>query len=45
MSIIGDSDGLTAVFIAGKLGMDWLNVFGLVFGVGHVYVIYKNRIE
>ena len=41
MSIIGGSDGPTDVFIAGKLGMDWLNVFG----VGHVYVIYKNRIE
>ena len=31
MSIIGGSDGPTAVFIAGKLGMDWLNVFGLIF--------------
>ena len=30
MSIIGGSDGTTAVFIAGKLGMDWLNVFGLI---------------
>lgn len=30
MSIIGASDGPTAVFIAGKLGMDWLNVFGLI---------------
>ena len=30
MSIIGRSDGPTAVFIAGKLGMDWLNVFGLI---------------
>ena len=30
MSIIGGSDGPTAVFIAGKLGMDWLNVFGLI---------------
>ena len=30
MSIIGGADGPTAVFIAGKLGMDWLNVFGLI---------------
>ena len=30
MSIIGGSDGPTAVFIAGKLGMSWLNVFGLI---------------
>lgn len=30
MSIIGGSDGPTAVFIVGKLGMDWLNVFGLI---------------
>ena len=30
MSIIGGSDGSTAVFIAGKLGMNWLNVFGLI---------------
>ena len=30
MSMIGSSDGPTAVFIAGKLGMDWLNVFGLI---------------
>ncbi|MGF0019539.1 hypothetical protein [Sporofaciens sp. SGI.106] len=30
MSIIGGSDGPTAVFIAGKMGMDWLNVFGLI---------------
>ena len=30
MSIIGGSDGPTAVFIAGKLEMDWLNVFGLI---------------
>lgn len=26
MSIIGGSDEPTAVFIAGKLGMDWLNL-------------------
>lgn len=30
MSIIGGSDGPTAVFTAGKLEMDWLNVFGLI---------------
>ena len=30
MSIIGGSDGPTAVFIAGKLGIGWLNIFGLI---------------
>ena len=30
MSIIGGSDGPTAIFIAGKPRMDWLNVFGLI---------------
>lgn len=29
-TIIGGSDGPTAIFIAGKLGMSWLNIFGLV---------------
>ena len=32
-SYIGGADGPTSVFIAGKLGMSWLNVFGLVFVV------------
>ena len=30
ISIIGGADGPTSVFIAGKLGMNWLNFFGLI---------------
>lgn len=30
MSVIGGSDGPTAIFVAGKLGMGWLNIFGLI---------------
>ena len=30
ISIIGGADGPTSVFVAGKLGMNWLNTFGLV---------------
>lgn len=33
MTRIGGVDGPTAVFIAGKLGVNWLNVFGLIFVV------------
>lgn len=33
ISIIGGADGPTTVFIASKLGMNWLNVFGLIFVV------------
>lgn len=29
-SYIGGADGPTSVFLAGKLGMSWLNVFGLI---------------
>ena len=32
-SIIGGADGPTSVFFAGKLGLDWLNIFGLIFVV------------
>lgn len=32
-SYIGGADGPTSVFMVGKLGMSWLNVFGLVFVV------------
>ena len=28
---IGGADGSTSVFLAGKLGVSWLNVFGLIF--------------
>lgn len=30
MLIIGGADGLTERFIAGKLGISWLNVLGLI---------------
>ena len=30
ISIIGGADGPTSVFIAGKLGMNWLAFFGLI---------------
>ena len=30
ISIIGGADGPTSVFVAGKLGMNWLSTFGLV---------------
>ena len=30
-SIIGSADGPTSIFLAGKTGSDWINIFGLVF--------------
>lgn len=30
MSIIGGADGPTAIFLAGKTGISWLNTFGLI---------------
>lgn len=33
ISTIGGADGPTSIFVAGKLGVDWLNEFGLVFVV------------
>ena len=30
VEIIGGADGPTAVFVAGKFGMNWLNMFGLI---------------
>lgn len=30
VSIIGGSDGPTAIFVAGRTGIEWLSVFGLV---------------
>lgn len=30
ISIIGGSDGPTSIFLAGKTGANWLNVFGLI---------------
>lgn len=31
IAIIGGADGPTTVFLAGELGMGWINVFGLIF--------------
>lgn len=33
ISIIGGADGPTSLFLAGKLGMNWLNISGLIFVV------------
>ena len=33
VSIIGGADGPTYVFLAGELGMKWLNLFGFIFVV------------
>ena len=33
IAIIGGADGPTTVFLAGELGMGWINVFGLIFVV------------
>lgn len=33
LSILGGADGPTSIFLAGKLGMNWLNIFGLIFVV------------
>ena len=33
IAIIGGADGPTIVFLAGELGMSWINVFGLIFVV------------
>ena len=30
ISIIGGADGPTSVFLAGKLGIDWINIYGLI---------------
>lgn len=30
VSVIGGADGPTSVFIAGKIGVSWLNIFGLI---------------
>ncbi len=32
-SIIGGADGPTSIFLAGKTGPDWINIFGLIFVV------------
>ena len=66
ISVIGGSDGPTSIFLAGKIGTNWLNIFGLIivalllipniiyflliifaviFGIGHIYVTKKNRVE
>ena len=33
IAIIGGADGPTTIFLAGELGMGWINVFGLIFVV------------
>jgi hypothetical protein len=29
-SVIGGADGPTAIFVAGKIGSNWINIFGLI---------------
>lgn len=49
ISVIGGADGPTSVFLAGKIGINWLNVFGLVIVVlllipNIIYAIkFKNQ--
>lgn len=49
-SIIGGADGPTSIFIAGSLGVDWLNLFGLGFVVlllipNIVYAILHKNLQ
>ena len=30
MSYIGGADGPTSIFLAGKVGVSWINLFGLI---------------
>lgn len=32
-SVIGGADGPTSIFLAGKIGFHWINIFGLIFVV------------
>ncbi len=49
ISVIGGADGPISVFLAGKIGINWLNVFGLVIVVlllipNIIYAIkFKNQ--
>ena len=43
--VIGGSDGPTAVFLAGKLGEDWFNPFGLFFILIMRVVFIKCKIK
>lgn len=47
MSIIGGSDGPTAIFVAGKLGIDWLNIFGLFLVILLIIpnIVYAVRVK
>lgn len=47
ISIIGGADGPTSVFVAGKLGMNWLNTFGLVLVILLLIpnIIYAVRVK
>ena len=47
ISIIGGADGPTSVFVAGKLGMNWLNTFALVLVILLLIpnIIYAVRVK
>ena len=47
ISIIGGADGPTSVFVAGKLGMNWLSTFGLVLVILLLIpnIIYAVRVK
>ena len=47
ISIIGQADGPTSVFIAGKAGTDWLNIYGLIFVILILIpnIIYAIRVK
>lgn len=46
-SIIGGADGPTAVFLAGKLGLNWFNIFGLVIMVFLLIpnIVYATKVK
>ena len=47
ISIIGQADGPPSVFIAGKVGTDWLNIYGLIFVILILIpnIIYAIRVK
>ncbi len=47
-SVIGGADGPTSIFLAGKLGCNWINFFGLIIVVllllpNILYAFYFRR--
>lgn len=38
--IIGQADGPTSVFLAGRLGGGWINIFGLLLAYWLVWILY-----